>query len=307
MEAKPFSIPSFAKINWFLKVGNRREDGFHEICTALQTVSLADILTFGPSDRFELTCSDPELPNGPENLIVRAAEMLRERTGVDRGANVFLDKRIPFPGGLGGGSSNAAAALLGLSVLWNVEPTRTELIEMASELGSDVPFFLFGGTALGTGRGTEIKPLPDIGGKSLLLASPGVRIPTGPAFEMLAKRGLTKDSPDFILNVCRDLAEKLFSDRPELVNDFESAVLELAPEVARVHSALAGSGASEVLLSGSGASVFGIFDNDSLRNEAISILVRRENIRVFAAETVSRAGYEKALGPCRHLLQKITG
>jgi 4-diphosphocytidyl-2-C-methyl-D-erythritol kinase len=307
MEEPQFSIPSFAKINWFLKVGGRRVDGFHEICTAFQTISLFDTLNFRPSGDLELTCSDPALPLGDDNLVIKAAKLLKEKAGVQGGAAIHIEKRIPFPGGLGGGSSNAAVALLGLSVLWGLDLSAEDLLEMASALGSDVPFFFFGGTALGTGRGTDLEPLPDVFERALVLIAPDVHIPTGPAFELLARPGLTKDSPDFILNVCRNLAEKLVSGRPELVNDFESTAFRLAPEVERAHSELRAAGASDVLLAGSGASVFGIFENDSLRDEAVSVLEQREGIRVFAVRTVSRAEYTEALGACGHQLQKFIG
>ena len=144
-----FSLPSFAKINWSLRVLGKRSDGYHELCTVFQTVSLCDRIEIEESPTLSLTCSDTRIPITSENLILKAAEMLRAAAGIDRGARIHLDKRIPSPGGLGGGSSNAAVALIGLSRLWNIDSTEI-LPRIGAELGADVPFFLYGGTAIGT-------------------------------------------------------------------------------------------------------------------------------------------------------------
>jgi 4-diphosphocytidyl-2-C-methyl-D-erythritol kinase len=140
----------------------KRTDGYHDLCTVFQTVSLADRIMIEPADDLSLECDDPDIPTGAGNLILKAAEALRRRYRVTRGARIRLEKHIPSPGGLGGGSSNAAIALMGLRVLWDLPATVADLHPIAAGLGSDVPFFLYGGTALGTGRGTEIEQLPDI-------------------------------------------------------------------------------------------------------------------------------------------------
>jgi 4-diphosphocytidyl-2-C-methyl-D-erythritol kinase len=158
MPVKSLTLPSFAKINWLLRVLGRRADGFHELCTVFQTVSLCDRLTFEENARFSLTCDDERIACDETNLIRRAAEALKKEFGVRAGARIHLEKRIPAPGGLGGGSSNAATALLGLAALWQLPVDRAGLHRLAAALGSDVPFFLCGGTAWATGRGTEIHP-----------------------------------------------------------------------------------------------------------------------------------------------------
>src|SRR5262249_27182763 len=129
MVGNSFTLPSFAKINWLLRILGKREDGFHELCTIFQTVSLFDKITFEQSDKIILTCDDENIPVNETNLILKAAMLLKEEFGVNKGAKIHLEKRIPAPGGLGGGSSNAAVSLLGLASLWNVEIRREKLVE----------------------------------------------------------------------------------------------------------------------------------------------------------------------------------
>ncbi|MFN8534697.1 MAG: 4-(cytidine 5'-diphospho)-2-C-methyl-D-erythritol kinase [Dehalococcoidia bacterium] len=150
-----------AKLNLTLEVLGRRSDGYHELRSVLQTISLADRLTIEPAEDLFFVCDDPQLA-GPDNLVMRAATRLREAAEVDTGARIRLEKHIPAAGGLGGGSSDAAAALHGLSRLWGLDWGPEQLAPLAAALGSDVPFFLWGGTALAEGRGERITPLPPI-------------------------------------------------------------------------------------------------------------------------------------------------
>src|SRR5215217_2353819 len=138
----PLTLPSFAKINLYLEILGKRPDGFHEVFTILQTVSLFDELTFESRENgVELTCDNDQVPLGESNLIIRAARALRESSGTTKGAAVHLKKNIPIGGGLGGGSSDAAVTLVGLSRLWQIASTCDDLSNVAAELGSDVPFF----------------------------------------------------------------------------------------------------------------------------------------------------------------------
>ena len=189
----PFSLPSFAKINWTLRVLGKRFDGFHELCTVFQTVSLHDTLDFEESERLELTCDDPNVPVDGSNLILRAAAALESHFQKPVTGKVHLTKRIPSPGGLGGGSSNAAAALIGFSELCGLGPiSEEESYKIVAGLGADVPFFLSGGTAVGTGRGDLISPLGrDIEAENLLIVTPGVNVSTARAFAALNARTLT--------------------------------------------------------------------------------------------------------------------
>ena len=296
VHATRITLPSFAKVNLHLEVAGRRPDGFHQICTVFQTISLADELSFRPADEITLSCDDPDLPAGPDNLVMKAADALRAHLGVNLGAAIGLKKRIPAPGGLGGGSSNAAAALIGLCRLWEVEPGTGLLHRIASGLGSDVPFFLEGGTAMGIGRGTDITPLDDIIESYMLVVTPDAVIPTAQVFERLAAPNLTPDASNRILQICRFEAESADFRDSALRNDLEPAAFGLFPEVAAAKQALLDLGARQALMSGSGASVFGLFDKEETRQAAMKALDAKVNWRKFAVATVSRSQYRTALG-----------
>ncbi|MEZ5344724.1 MAG: 4-(cytidine 5'-diphospho)-2-C-methyl-D-erythritol kinase [Pyrinomonadaceae bacterium] len=303
MNESRIKLPSFAKINWFLHVLGKRDDDFHEICTAFQTVSLSDTISFDEFDGFSLTSNDPAIPTGDENLIIRSARQLAKKFGVKKGVRIHLEKNIPFPGGLGGGSSNAAITLLALSSLWNLQADIKDLCEIGSEIGADVPFFLRGGTALGKGRGTEISALEDIEEKYIIIATPSVNIDTAKAYARLAARRLTKNDSKSILQNCCEIVQRLESGRLELFNDFENTVISEHPEIGRLKIKLLEMGAKKALLSGSGASVYGVFDNESKRQSAFDSFADEQGIKKFAVETISRREYMRSLGPCKHMLQ----
>ena len=299
MSADRLTLPAFAKINLGLRVLGRRPDGYHEIRTLFQTISLHDTLSFetAPGGRLELTCTDPSIPTDETNLVVRAAGALRERFGVTASARVRLEKVIPAGGGLGGGSSDAAVTLAALAVLWGVETDAGELAEIGARLGADVPFFLTGGTAAGKGTGADIQPLPDAPKMHLCVVTPGVHVSTAEAYKALGARALTK--PDVAANLSVSRAEAEFSDSSCDVwsNDFEAVVVRLYPEVGRAREALKQTGARRVMLSGSGSSVFGVFESEAEAGRARGALGGVESAwKVFACVTLSRAGYRAALG-----------
>ncbi len=295
MSREPFTLPSFAKINLHLKVLGKRPDGFHELCTVFQTVSLHDKITFEAADELSMTCDDAAIPTGEANLMIRAARKLREFSGTNAGAKLHLEKRIPSPGGLAGGSSNAAVTLIGLMRLWDLEITHEGLFTIAAELGSDVPFFLEGGTMLGTGRGERLEPLPDFECDRLVIVTPNVAVSTAAAYAGLRAESLTSQALETKLSVCRSEAEEVLADIEAGANDFENTVLAAFPEINEVRKMLTGLGARKVLLSGSGASVFAIFDNILTRQTALEALSQKADWRSFAAATVSRAEYREAL------------
>lgn len=290
-----FTVPAFAKINWFLRILGKREDNFHELWTAFQTISLADKLTFSESKELILTCNDSNIPTNEENLIIRAARILRERFRINKGAEIYLEKNIPSPGGLGGGSSNCAVALLGLLKLWNLKISLSELIQIGKNLGSDVPFFFFGGTALGMGRGTEITETKDVSENYMILITPNINVPTPLAFAKLNAPRLTNFSPKSILKLCSDEAGKLNRQQNVPINDFESVIFEIEPEIKRVKETLLKCGARNSLMSGSGASVFGIFENEETRQATLKALEKEKDWRKFAVATISRSEYREAL------------
>jgi 4-diphosphocytidyl-2-C-methyl-D-erythritol kinase len=298
------TLPSFAKINLTLRVLGRRPDGYHEIETVLQTITLRDRLSFRAldSDTVELACDAPDIPADGTNLVHRAAAALRERFGVRQGALIKIGKRIPAGGGLGGGSSNAAVALVALSHLWGLETGAAELSEIGASLGSDVPFFLSGGTGRGTGRGERIEPLADAPRAHLLVVSPPVKVATAEAYKLLNAPALTKVGAAVNFYVSREGA---IFDRPlreALANDFEPAVTRNFPEIERARDALTQAGAQAAMLSGSGSSVFGVFDSRGGAKRAREFLSGEQVGRVFLCETLSRERYRGAFGACARYL-----
>jgi len=303
--SKPlFNLPSFAKINCSLHILGKRPDGYHEIRTVLQTVSLHDTLSFASSSEREisLTCSDPLIPTDKNNLVVRAAKALQDFYGIRAGARIHLEKRIPVQGGLGGGSSNAAVTLLALSHLWNVTATMSELNTLAAELGSDVPFFLRGGRALGVGTGTTLMSLPDVSPQNLLIVAPVATVATNEAYKALSSPALTTPDSVSILAISRG-SSKLSDCDPwvradELRNDFEQVIFDIEPEIGQVKNALLQAGARSALMAGSGSSVFGIFDNREAQQRAVEQIRAESGWRIFPCVTLSREEYLRALGSC---------
>jgi 4-diphosphocytidyl-2-C-methyl-D-erythritol kinase len=290
-----FSLPSFAKINWTLRIPGKRDDGFHELFTVFQTISLHDTITFETSDVIELICDDPNVPTDDRNLVVKGASVLRERFRLSAGALIHLEKRIPSPGGLGGGSSNAAVALIGLKNLWGIAASDDELHTMAADLGSDVPFFLHGGTAIGTERGEMIEPVSDITAENMLIVTPPIAVSTRDAFAGVKAAALTSKGQISSLTVCRNEAGSLDPLHSVLKNDFEASVFAAYPEIKRVKETLLDLGAVNAALSGSGASVFAVFDKKETRQAAEKALDQESTWRKFAVSTISRNEYREAL------------
>ena len=183
-----------AKINLVLEVLGKRSDGYHEIKSIMQAVSLFDVLSFEKSDRLEIGCSLSALQSA-DNLVIQAAEALRKKAGFGGGVRIRLEKTIPLDSGFGGGSSDAAAALVGLNKLWSLDLYPKELAEIAADIGSDVPFFIYGGTCLAEGRGDRITPLPDMAETYYLLVRPEIQIQpgkTGRLYGMLGPGAFTE-------------------------------------------------------------------------------------------------------------------
>lgn len=262
-----------AKINLGLRILERRSDGYHELRTVFQSISLADRLTVGYTRRgggeVSLDCDIPELA-GSDNLAVRAARTLLDAGKYPGRVRVTLEKKIPAGAGLGGGSSDAAAVLSALDLLLRPRPTPQLLHRVATQIGSDVPFFLLGGTAVGLGRGEEIYPLPDPPRRWLLLLAPKIPIATPDAYRRLAesrsKRGseLTDTRRQHIISgFCTNIFGSkgiLASSAAELPpNDFEAVIFETYPELRNWKRRLLRLGASSAFLSGSGSALCGVF------------------------------------------------
>jgi len=294
------TLPSFAKINWSLRVLGKRPDGYHEVSTILQTVSLHDDLHFVRSDQSQiiLHCNYPDVPTDETNLIIRAARKLLERSPSSSGVIIDLDKRIPPRGGLGGASSNAAVTLLALNQLWQLELNIAELSATAGELGADVPFFLAGGRALGSGIGTTLTPLADEPSVSLIIVTPNAAVATAEAYAALRASALTTPNSAPILTNSRSEAFFSKSNQWLLHNDFEKVIFEIEPEIKRVKNSLIDAGAWGVLLAGSGSSVFGIFDSAEAQARALDEMQTEVGWRTFPCNTLSRSEYLRAMGEC---------
>ena len=309
MSGSTVTLPAFAKINLSLRVLGKRPDGYHEVDTALQTISLHDRITLTVTEDpgIVLSCNDRSLPAEADNLVYRAAESLRSRFAPDKGARIRLVKRIPARAGLGGGSSDAAVTLLALAHLWQVTANRAELLEIAGNLGADVPFFLFGGTARGTGTGDNLAPLRDAPDQFLLVVKPNANIATSDAYRSLKARSLTTAEAKTILSSSeRDGITDSF-DLRDLQNDFEPAVFELEPEIKRAKEALIRAGAKTALLAGSGSAVFGIFDNGDAQERAIQMIELEAGWRVFPCRTVGRNPYRSAMGAAGEIFANVFG
>jgi 4-diphosphocytidyl-2-C-methyl-D-erythritol kinase len=300
------SLPSFAKINWSLQILGKRPDGYHEVRTTLQTISLHDDLDFEVSGdgSVAVACNDPNIPTDDRNLIVRAAYALKDRYNIAHGARVRLNKRIPAKAGLGGASSNAAITLLALAELWKVETNLSVLLEIAAGLGADVPFFLVGGCALATGIGATMSPLPDDNNDAqhLVVLTPNASVSTAEAYAAVGSDALTTMSHEPILSSSREEtisgSSIPWSPYRDLNNDFESVIFDIEPEIRRAKETLLQAGAFRALLAGSGSSVFGIFADQEAQQRVVNEIPLEAGWRVFPCVTLSRNEYVSAFDSC---------
>jgi 4-diphosphocytidyl-2-C-methyl-D-erythritol kinase len=277
---------AYAKINLGLKILGRRPDGYHDILSILQTVDLCDGLTFEevPEGRIEILPSDPAIPSGEENLIHRAVTALREASGCGRGVRIRLEKVIPAGAGLGGGSADAAATLKALNRAWGLRIPRGRILEMASRIGSDVVFLVSGGTAVVSGRGERIRPVPWNAEIHYVLIQPPFRVSTRWAYEEAsAHLGLGLTEPSKYINFVTSLTDSPISARDLLgclENDFEPVVARAWPELRIALRALREHGADAGAMTGSGSAVYGAFFDAAAAGRAARAL-RRDGHRVF--------------------------
>ena len=251
-----YTVTAAAKVNLALEVLGKRADGYHEVATVMQTIDLVDRLVLDDADELSLTTTSPDVPADRGNLALRAAEALRAAAKVDRGVRVRLDKRIPVAAGLGGGSSDAAAMLLGLNRLWGLRWPVAQLAEVAGTLGMDVPFFLRGGVGLGTGRGEHVTAVSGMP-LALVLVNPGVALSTATVYGRVTPSMYSDGTR------ARTMVESLRSRKParvaaNLYNGLEPAALGALPELTRMRAAIVAAGALGAVMSGSGPTVFGV-------------------------------------------------
>ena len=281
-------VRALAKINLDLRVLGKRPDGYHELRTIFQTVSLADSLeiAFTPGRKAVIELADSLAI--PDNLVVRAARLALQAMHIGGRVEMRLVKRIPMGAGLGGGSSDAAAVLLALPVLAGRRLDLPALSELAQQLGSDVTFFLLGGTAVGIGRGTELFPLPDGAARSGVVVAPGVHVDTAQAYRDLSPRLTSESQENKIFSFQAQVWGRSVASPPR--NDFEEVVFQQHGGLAAIKRRLLRAGASVALMTGSGSAVFGLFPD---RNRISAALQSWGAPTAFRVSLVSRTRYRR--------------
>lgn len=283
---------SYAKFNLYLAVLHRRGDGYHEVDTVLQSIDLADELTFEPlsEPQLEVSCDDPEIPTGPQNLVWKALTLIAKRAPRDRpsmlGMRVNIRKRIPTEAGLGGGSSNAACALCAANTLWNIGLEDDVLEGLGAELGSDVPFFIRGGTQRCRGRGEKLTVIEPLKESNWVVVKPGWANPTGDIYKAL-RTILTPVKPDIRI-ILQSLAKRDLAGIVEHgFNDLERPARAVQPEAVAVTDTMFKCGLTGVRLAGSGSAFVGFCPEDEL-TDRIRQEGRRQGWRVFLVKPTGR-------------------
>jgi 4-diphosphocytidyl-2-C-methyl-D-erythritol kinase len=276
----PFTLPSPAKLNLFLHITGRRADGYHELQTIFQFIDYADQLTFenNTDNSIQIT---PEIPGVPltDNLIYKAAKLIQQKTGCNQGASIQLNKILPMGGGLGGGSSNAATALIGLNKLWNTQLSINELAELGLTLGADVPVFVRGEAAWAEGIGETLTAMPDLDENWFVVVIPDCHVNTG---EIFCHNNLTRDTPK-----CRISAAL----RGEGQNDCEKVVTELHKEVCNSLNLLRNFGSAR--MTGTGACCFLEVNSEEQANTILNQLPA--DTSAFKAKGLNQSPLQKAV------------
>src|SRR5215469_13013465 len=318
------SVRSYAKINIGLRIGPRREDGFHELHTLYQTLALFDVIRVETARGLgiEIACKDPRVPCDESNTCYRMAEKVLRAFKIRSRVRINIEKNLPVQGGLGAASSNAVATLLGLEKALKRELTPLDRLRLAAEVGSDVPLFLIGGTVLGLGRGEQVYPIQDLPSFHCVVATPEIGVSTPAAFadwdrkieaaKLTASNGSDKIN-EFSHSVFEWLGRRSFSltgvpskgwDRAEALlldlvrtgieNDFESVVFPKHPAIREVKRALEKAGAKYASLAGSGSAVYGLFESKSISAKAAKSLMEN-GVKAETTTTLPRPEYWKRL------------
>lgn len=290
-------LRSPAKLNLFLKVLSKRPDGFHDIETVFERISLSDELRFRENSQraIRIDCRHPHVPRGPANLVYKAVRLIQEDLGIEKGVDIHITKRIPVAAGLAGGSSNAAAALLGLNRLWGLKLSHSQLVSYAQRLGSDVAFFLYDCPwALGTGRGDKIRKLNLKTRLWQVVVVPCLRmysrevyagidwpLPLGPA----AMNVLTKGKDDATIFIHHLRRNQTAEAGRLLTNDLEKVIVRLSPRLEKLKEKLKSLDTQGVMISGSGPAVFGITPTQAAAERIQSRLLKRFR-QVFVVRTL---------------------
>lgn len=252
-------MDSYAKVNLALDILYKRDDGYHEINSIMQQVSLKDTILF--SDKKEgitIECQDKDLPLDSSNLVYRSWEKMKEVSGINRGIHIKIEKNIPIAAGLAGGSSNGAATLKAINQLWDLNLSQRELMDIGKTLGADLPFCILGGTAKAQGIGELLTPLKSFKDKCILLANPGIGVSTAYAYGKLNLNAEPYDI-DELIQCMED--EDLPCVAKKMKNRMEEAIIKEYPIIAEIKRKMVKYGALESLMSGSGPTVFALFDD----------------------------------------------
>ncbi len=280
-----------AKVNLILKVLGRLPNGYHELWSMMQTVDLFDHLQLreaSPHHNIQLICQMGDVPQGNDNLVYRAAELVMKKAGLDVGIEIHLEKHIPMGAGLGGGSSDAAATIFGLVQLFQLPWSSSEMADLGAQLGSDVPFFFYGPQAIIRGWGHEVVPLSMTGLLWIVLVNPGFPIDTGWAYQQLSQSRVQVPCVSVALNSLgqrNDLS--VYDVLPLIENDFESALFPATPRLGKIKAQLLALGADVALLSGSGSTVFGVFLEKERAEKAMRAMADDRQSQVFCVVTGS--------------------
>ncbi len=279
-----------AKINLDLRVGPRDPSGFHPLRSWFCTAGLFDQLSLHHREDSEirLSCDDPDLPAGPSNLVIRAANALRKYCPKPSGADIILKKDIPIGGGLGGGSSDAARTLLGLNRLWELNLAIEQLHEIAADLGSDVPFFLHGPSSICTGRGELVQPIPPPSAKWALLIYPGISLSTAHVYRTFDE--LRLGDLDFAATGLAEDWALLAADQllPQIRNALEPAAFAISPQLGQLRDSLEQTLGRVIRMTGSGSTLFTLFDQGHQAETAVQIVRAQYSLRTVDAELAPR-------------------
>jgi 4-diphosphocytidyl-2-C-methyl-D-erythritol kinase len=282
-----------AKINLHLEVLGRRRDGLHELLSLAVSTDLADRITIRtvPGSAFNLRVDPPSaVPAGEDNLVMRAARLMQKRFEVGAGLDMILIKKIPVAAGLGGGSADAAAALLALDRLWCLGLEEEELLAISAELGSDVPYCLVGGYAALTGRGEHVHPLPDLETLHLVLCLPPVAVPTEQVYERLDEQLISSAADDRVVDFVASATACAPQPPPwdTLKNDLEKVVIRWWPEVSEALTDLRSTACEYAAVTGSGGASFAVYEDAESASAAVASLARKWPV----VQTVSRGRRE---------------
>ena len=280
-------IPSYAKINFFLKIGRKLSSGYHNIQSVMQRIELSDAISIEPinEDKIIVECTNKELEN-ENNLAYKTALLLKKKFSITHGVKISMEKNIPLQSGLGGGSSNAATTLLNLNKLWGLKLKEKELIEMAAQIGSDVPFFMGENAALVEGIGEKIKGIKKSFSINIVLINPGFRVPTKWAYSAYDRhKPKTKANAD-IASLIKAIEKKDIKEIARNVhNDFEPIVTKKYKMINEIKTNLLRNDALNATISGSGPTVFGIFNSIYEAREAF-FKIQYDYPFVFLTKTI---------------------